>query len=231
MPNANLDTELKENVALTQKPKSAPIPEAQLVQLVVFVLEDETFGADINQVREIMRVGTITPIPDSPQFIKGVANVRGEIIIVIDLKSRFFLQVKKPAEPKHIVITDQEGNLYGLLVDEVTEVLRIPKPEIKTTPHLITKIDRSYVSGVITLENRLIMLLDFKRVLSEEELNKLARLTTTHKEQPIPEAANLPEQPTEIPLKERPASTTKIVRAARPAAKKALPERRRRGAR
>ena len=157
-------------------------PEAELIQLVVFSLEDESFGVDINQVREIVRVGSVTPIPDSPNFIKGVTNIRGEIIIVIDLKERFFLPVKKPVESKHIVITGQEGNLYGVLVDEVTEVLRIKRTEIKTTPHLITKIDRTYISGVVTLENRLIMLLDLKKVLSEEDLNKLARITLHRKE-------------------------------------------------
>lgn len=170
------------NIQAAQERHKPITPEAELIQLVVFSLDDESFGADINQVREIVRVGIVTPIPDSPNFIRGVTNIRGEIIIVIDLKERFFLPVKKPVESKHIVITGQEGNLYGLLVDEVTEVLRIPRRDIKTTPHLITKIDRTYVSGVLTLENRLIMLLDLRQVLSEEELNKLARITLAHKE-------------------------------------------------
>lgn len=170
------------NIQAAQERHKPLTPEAELIQLVVFNLEDEFFGVDINQVREIVRVGEVTPIPDSPNFIKGVTNIRGEIIIVIDLKERFFLPVKKPVESKHIVITGQEGNLYGVLVDEVTEVLRIPRTGIKTTPHLITKIDRTYISGVLTLENRLIMLLDLKKVLSEEDLNKLARITLHHKE-------------------------------------------------
>ena len=180
-----MPTEIKEdtsNIQAAQERHKPITPEAELIQLVVFSLEDESFGVDINQVREIVRVGMVTPIPDSPNFIKGVANIRGEIIIVIDLKERFFLPVKKPVESKHIVITGQEGNLYGVLVDEVTEVLRIPRTAIKTTPHLITKIDRTYISGVLTLENRLIMLLDLKKVLSEEDLNKLARITLAHRE-------------------------------------------------
>lgn len=156
--------------------------EAEIIQLVIFSLEDESFGTDINQVREIVRVGTVTSIPDSPNFIRGVTNIRGEIIIVIDLKERFFLPVKNPVESKHIIIIGQEDNLYGLLVDEVTEVLRIAKTEIKTTPHLITKIDHTYISGVITANERLIMLLDFKKVLSEEELDKLAHMTSSHKD-------------------------------------------------
>ncbi|MEE8179635.1 MAG: chemotaxis protein CheW, partial [bacterium] len=153
----------------------------KIVELIVFNLGDEEFAADIEQVREIIRRGTITPIPDSPDFIKGVTNVRGEITVVIDLKARFFLPLKREVESKHIVITEQEKNLYGLMVDEVSEVLRIPEKEIKSTPELVTRIDRVYMSGVITLENRLVILIDLAKVLSEEELAKLAEFAQKHR--------------------------------------------------
>jgi len=155
--------------------------EAKIIQLIVFNLGDEEFGTDITQVREIIRLGPITPIPDSPDFIKGVTNVRGEIAVVIDLKARFFLPGKEGVESKHIVMTEQGKNIFGLMVDEVSEVLRIPKTEIKPTPELVTRIDRVYISGVITLENRLIILLDLAKVLSEEELAKLAGFVKGHR--------------------------------------------------
>jgi len=166
----------------TQHGKATPEEEAQVIQLIVFDLGDEEYGADINQVREIIRTGTITPIPDSPDFIKGVSNVRGEIPVIIDLKSRFFLPpVKRDVENRHIVITEQEKNIFGLLVDEVTEVLRIPQTDIKSAPELVTQIDREYVSGVVTLENRLIILLDLSKVLSEEELARLTEFAQRHR--------------------------------------------------
>lgn len=84
-------------------------PEAELIQLVVFSLEDESFGVDINEVREIVRVGAVTPIPDSPNFIKGVTNIRGEIIIVIDLKERFFLPVKSQWKVSISLLPDRRG--------------------------------------------------------------------------------------------------------------------------
>ena len=149
----------------TQNKPQASRKEGKIIQLIVFHLGDEEFGADISQVREIIRTGPITPIPDSPDFIKGVTNVRGEIAVVIDLKTRFFLRAKKDVEEKHIVMTEQENNLFGLMVDEGTEVLRIHETEIKTTPELVTRIDRVYISGVLTLENRLIIMLDLKKVL------------------------------------------------------------------
>lgn len=96
--------------------------------------------------------------------------------MVIDLRARFFLAAKEGTESRHIVMTEQEKNLFGLMVDEVTEVLRIPEADIKTTPELVTRIDRIYISGVLTIENRLIIMLDLARVLSEEELAKLSEI-------------------------------------------------------
>ncbi|MBU0878077.1 MAG: chemotaxis protein CheW [Candidatus Omnitrophica bacterium] len=155
--------------------------KGKIIQLIIFQLGDEEFGTDIDQVREIVRLGPITPIPDSPDFIKGVTNVRGEIAVVIDLKRRFFLRMKKNIEEKHIIITEQENNLFGLMVDEVSEVLRIPETDIKATPELVTRIDRVYINGVLTLENRLIIMLDLRKVLSEEELTKLSEIRIRHR--------------------------------------------------
>jgi len=150
--------------------------EGKIIELIVFDLGDEEFGADIDQVREIITVEKITSIPDSPNFIRGVTNVRGEIAVVIDLAARFSLPRKSEVENKHIVITEQEKNLFGLMVDGVTEVQRIPEKDIKATPKLVTRIDRIYISGVLTLENRLIILLDLAKVLLEQELAGLAGL-------------------------------------------------------
>ena len=155
--------------------------EGKIIQLIVFNLGDEEYGAETAQVREIIKAGVIAPIPDSPEFIKGVTNIRGEIGVVIDLKTRFFLPAKEEVESKHVVITEQEKNLFGLMVDEVTEVLRIPETEIKPTPELVTRIDRIYVSGMITLENRLIIVVDLTKVLSEEELARLAEVSGRHR--------------------------------------------------
>lgn len=163
------------------------VDEGKLTQLIIFNLGDEEFGAEIGQTREIIRMGVITPIPDSPDFIKGVINVRGEIAVVIDLKKRFFLQ-GKDVEAKHIVMTEQEKNLFGLMVDEVTEVLRIPESEIKDAPELVTRIHEEYVRGVVTIGDRLIILLDFKKVLSEEELEKLSEYSRKHREKEVKKA-------------------------------------------
>ena len=153
----------------------------EIIQLIVFNLGDEEYGADINQVREIIRTGAITPIPDSPDFIRGMSNVRGEIPVVIDLKACFFLRADDgETAGKHMVMTEQQKNVFGLLVDEVTEVLRIPETQITPAPELIARIDREYVRGVITLEGRLIILLDLTKVLSGEQIAKLTEFSRRH---------------------------------------------------
>jgi len=190
---------MKDKTQVTNRERTPAEEEAKVIQLIVFNLDDEEYGADINQVREIIRTGTITPIPDSPDFIKGVSNVRGEIPVIIDLKARFFLPIKKDATNKHIVITKQEKNIYGLLVDEVTEVLRIQETEIKSAPELVTRIDREYVSGVITLDNRLIILLDLTKVLSAEQLARLTELTQRHRA--LEERHWIEEEPAEVSVK------------------------------
>ena len=164
------------------KQEEAGAKEAvKTIRLVVFNLGDEEFGVDIDQVKAIMRTIPITPIPDSPDFIKGVSNVRGEIAVMIDLRSRLFLPAKKEMESKHIVMVEQEKNLFGLIVGEVTGILGIPETEIKTTLELVTGIDRVHISGVITYKDRLIIVLDMTKMLSEKELAELSEIKSRHR--------------------------------------------------
>jgi len=165
-----------------QKVEKERRKEGNIIQLIVFNLGDEEYGASIDQVREIIRTRVITPIPNSPVFIDGLTNVRGEIAVVVDLKNRFFLPTKKEIKEKHIIITEQDKNLFGLKVDEVTEVLRIPEIKIKNAPELVTKVDTDYIRGVLTIDNRLIIMLDLQKVLSEEELTKLSEIRINHPE-------------------------------------------------
>ena len=161
-------------------PKKTTTQESKIIQLIVFNLGNEEFSTDVDQVREIIVTGSITPIPDSPPFIKGMTNVRGEIVLIIDLRAQFFLSSKEGVESKHIVITRQKENPFGFMVDEVTEVLRVSETEISPVPTLVTIIDKRYISGVLTFQNRLITLLDLNKVLSEEELLRLAETSKKH---------------------------------------------------
>jgi len=162
------------------RPDSTTNGDNILVQLIVFRAGNEEFGVPIDSVREIIKKSMITPIPNSPDFIKGIVNVRGEIVTAIDVKARFALTYTKNIEPKHIIVTNQEDSLYGLLVDEVIEVLRVPKKEIKAPPNLVSKVHEKYVSAVISHENRLIILLDLSKMLSQKDLVNLSTLVKKH---------------------------------------------------
>jgi purine-binding chemotaxis protein CheW len=164
-----------------EKEEHKHIDEHPIIQLIVFVAGNEEFGVPIDAVREIIKVGTITPIPDTADFIKGIINVRGEIVTTIDVKSRFSLPAKKNTTAKHMVVSKQGDSLYGLLVDEVIEVLRIQQNDLKPPPSLINQIHKKYVSGVISHNNRLIIVLDLSYVLSEKELVKLMDVTKKKK--------------------------------------------------
>lgn len=161
------------------------------VQLVLFDLEDETYAIEIHQVREIIKLVDITPVPRTPAFIRGIINLRGKIVIVTDIKERFNL--KKTREGTHIVIVEVDGNTFGIIVDDVSRVLRIMREDIKETPSIITeKIHAKYAKGVVVLENKLVILLDPSAIYSEDEF---AEISETRKE--LKEKSEAKEEPKE----------------------------------
>jgi purine-binding chemotaxis protein CheW len=144
-------------------------------QLVGFVIGDELFGVDILTVQEIIRDAAITVIPDSPEFLEGVINLRGSIIPVIDLRKR--LKLGSPAQYGSggwIIILTIEGRVTGFVVDRVTKVLNVPEGSIKPPPEIVLSgLKSRYVEGVCKLDQRLLILLDFSRILMAEEIKKL----------------------------------------------------------
>ncbi len=164
-----------ENQTLSENTDAVP-----LIQLIVFHAGDEEFAVPISAVREIIKNGTITPIPNVFDFIKGIINVRSEIVTIIDIGTRFSLPKKENVQPKHIVVTKQEDTLFGLLVDEVVEVLRIRPEDIQPPPSLITKMYEKYIDSVVALNDRLIVILDISKILSLKEFTQIYK--QTHRE-------------------------------------------------
>ncbi len=149
----------------------------ELIQIVVFELDEEEYAIEISDVREILKARDVTPIPNTPDFIEGIINVRGKIVVVLDLEQRFNLERESTAKKLHIMVSEQGENTYGASVDEVTEVLRIPKDSIEPAPAIISeKIQADYVKGIGILENRLLILLDLNKVFEEKGLAELSEL-------------------------------------------------------
>jgi len=155
-----------------------------LVHLVVFGLAGEEYGVRITDLQEIVKFKDVTPIPNSPDFIKGIMDLRGKLAIVMDLRRRFGLNSNddelvdsKGEDTRRIVIAEVDGNMFGLVVDVIKEVKKVKRKTIKKTPDLISKkIDAKYLKGVSVLKDRLILLLDLSKVLSDVELEKVKKV-------------------------------------------------------
>lgn len=127
---------------------------SELEQLVVFTLDDEEYAVPITDLQEIIKVPEITPIPNAPIFIKGILNLRGKIVVVIDLEKRFQLVRDGERDLKHIIITEVNDTSFGVVVDEVIEVLTVQKSVIQPTPALVSsKIHTDYLKGVVVLKS------------------------------------------------------------------------------
>jgi purine-binding chemotaxis protein CheW len=137
--------------------------------LATFFLDAEEYGVDVRLVQEIIRVSEITQVPRSPDFVKGVINLRGRIVPVVDLKRKLGLgEVDPDARPSRIVVARLKERLVGLLVDGASQVLKVPVAVIEAAPDEVVAIDANYIRGVAKLEKRLIILMDLHKVLFPE---------------------------------------------------------------
>jgi len=149
-------------------------------QLVVFAIGNEEFGVDISQVREIVRLVQITYMPKAPAFIEGVVNLRGQIVAIIDLAKRLGIPAKPSGEATRIILVEIEENTVGMVVDSVSEVLRLSAEQLEDVPQLIdTEVPEHYIRGVGKLKDRLLILLDLNKVLTTEEVQRVERHVKT----------------------------------------------------
>jgi len=163
------------------------------MQLVVFELDKEEYAVKIAELQEIITIPEVTPIPNAPAFISGILNLRGRIVVVVDLEKRFNL-VREHGEvvDGNIIITEVEENNFGVIVDKVNEIITVPLSSIQAAPSLVsTKINAEYLNGVVVLKDkktvagkegdqkdgsRLVILLDLHKMLQEKELLALSKI-------------------------------------------------------
>ncbi|MDH4161884.1 MAG: chemotaxis protein CheW [Nitrospirota bacterium] len=149
--------------------KTAAVEET--LQLVTFLVGPEEYGLDISVITEVIRPLDITPLPHMPRFIRGVINLRGTIIPVIDLRSRFGLQTAGDATRKTrmLIIRGAAQGLLGLVVDGVREVVRVPVAAIDPAPDAAKSAGADFIAGVVKTAGHLVILLDGGRILTREE--------------------------------------------------------------
>lgn len=139
------------------------------VQLVTFRLGGEEFGLDVFTVHEILRHQPVTPVPRAPDFVEGVIDVRGTLVPVIDLRRRFELADAPVNDETRVMLVQFGGERLGLVVDAVTEVLRVPETAVSPPPQYIRGLAAEFLRGIVRLEGRLVVLIDIERILSTQE--------------------------------------------------------------
>ncbi|WP_273148804.1 chemotaxis protein CheW [Methylophaga thiooxydans] len=149
--------------------------EDPMLQWVTYQLEDEFYGINVMQVQEVLRLIEIAPVPGAPSYVLGIINVRGNVVTVIDTRSRFGLSTKEPDESSRIVIVEVSGHVIGMLVDSVAEVVYLRQSEIDTAPNISDDSSR-FIQGVCNREKYLLILVDVNKLLNDEEISDINEL-------------------------------------------------------
>jgi purine-binding chemotaxis protein CheW len=150
------------------------IKSDETVQVIVFNLGDEKYGVDISQVREIIRPTQITRIPNAPDFVEGVINLRGQITTIINLRKRFGMEPKEIDNDTRIIVVEYDNAVIGMMVDTVNEVKYLSTDDIEALPSIITaREEAKFLKGVGKLPDSLLILIDLNKVLSEDEIERL----------------------------------------------------------
>ena len=148
------------------------------LQLVVFSIGSEEFGVEIMKVQEIIRMTSITRIPQAPDYIRGIINLRGRIIVVINLNVVLGMAGREQDENTRIIVASIGETVMGFVVDSVSEVIRLPEKNMEPAPAVIAdKIGTEYVMGVGKLDNRLLILLNLDRILGAKELHSIQTIS------------------------------------------------------
>ncbi len=139
-------------------------------QYLTFALGDEEYGVEILKVQEIRGYSAVTPIPNTPQYIKGVMNLRGTIVPVVDLRGKLAMSEAEYSQFTVIIVVTVGAKVMGLIVDAVSDVLNIPKTDIQATPDFGAQVDARFINGMAKAGDKLVVLLDIDRVLGAEDL-------------------------------------------------------------
>jgi purine-binding chemotaxis protein CheW len=142
-------------------------------QLVVFQLGAELYGVEISRVHEIIRLQSVTKVPRAPSFVEGVINLRGKVIPVVDLRRRFGLPTADHTRASRIVVVELGDQVVGIVVDGVSEVLRVNTATVEPPSPVVAGIDSEYLHGIAKLDDRLVILLDLDRILARDQQRAL----------------------------------------------------------
>jgi len=140
-----------------------------VIQLVTFRLQDESYGINVMQVQEVLRVSEIAPVPGAPMYVLGIINLRGNVVTVIDTRTRFGLSTTEIDDSSRVVIIESDKQVVGILVDSVAEVVELRASEVDSAPNVGNEESSRYIQGVATRNENLLIVVDLNKLLTEEE--------------------------------------------------------------
>ena len=174
---STLATAERPAAATEEHPSAERSHTIQVTQIVGFRLANEEYGLDIMRVQEIILIGAITEVPRVPDYVRGLINLRGQVIPIVDLRRRFSLPDTDQTEEQRIIVVNVHEKMIGILVDSVNQVTRVTADQIDPPPTSISGIDHEFITGLVKFDEHLVILLDIERLLTHAEGEALAELT------------------------------------------------------
>ena len=144
-----------------------------MIQQVVFRIDEEEYGIDIMKVFVIEKYQEVVKVPNTPEYIEGVINLRGEVLPIYSLRKKFNLNKREIDDNTKVIVTYTNGMKIGFIVDSVQEILNINEENVEETPKIITGINRKYIKSLAKVDSRMIILIDIDKIISEEEQAEL----------------------------------------------------------
>ena len=166
-------TSAQATLETTTRTERPPASALQLSQAVGFRLGNEEYGLDIMRVQEIILMGDITEIPEVPDYIRGLINLRGKVIPIVDLRRRFGLPAAEPTEHTRIIVVNASETTFGIVVDDVSQVLRVEGEQVEPPPPGLVGLDQRYIAGLLKLEGKIMIVLNPEALLSGEDRERI----------------------------------------------------------
>ena len=148
----------------------------ELRQFISFSVGEEEYGLELLRVKEVIRVREITWLPKAPSFVKGIINLRGDVIPIIDLRDKFGLETREQTAQTRVIVVEVEGRLMGMVVDSASQVVRIPADQIDAPPPVLGGLSQEFITGVGKTEDKLVILLNVDAILTMDEKVALSSL-------------------------------------------------------
>ena len=145
------------------------------IEVLAFKLGDEEYGIDILKVKEIREQDPVTRIANAPDFIKGVVNLRGIVVPIVDLRKRLRFNIREHDQVTVVIVLNFANRTIGMVVDSVSDVVRIGPDDIRPAPQMGTGFDANFLLGLGTIDDRMLILIDIERLFSSEELGLIER--------------------------------------------------------